>query len=828
MTRYPLIAPNPPRLSEQTEALRRIEASGVFSNNGAEVRAFERDVTDRLFGGHGASLAVANATLGLMIAIKQAAQQVGRPDGLALMPSLTFAATGQAALWSGLTPLICDVDPDDWSACRHAEERLLETRGDRISVLVPYATFGNAIDLDRYCWLQRKYGVGVVIDAASSLGTVDDAGNGFGHDSPFATVYSMHATKTFAVAEGGLVHSGDAGLIDQLRAMTNFGFEGSRSATLYGINAKLPEVVAVLAQAKLEQIDAVCDARAELEVAYREGLSGFQLQKVDGRRRAMQFMPVLLPAALAAKRDAITAAMDAAGVGTGRYFSPHLAEQPLFKTHALIEPTPIADTVAARMISLPITDAMTAADATAVAAIFKRVCAEASASVPATVRTRPVARTLLIGGGPAGTALLTAATKRGQLGDFAQGLVVVERDAAIGVGRLGKYAITSDSTATTFLTAVKDNPYPEIAAILDHPAGRAVARYTDAIGVPLVEAGPLIRATGDRLGDIVSANGGELLTGHEALGTRRIDGGMWSTRLRRRADGSEFEQLSHNVVIATGGHQPLDRLAAQQVAGQSLVAQAGDRLLQSDEVLAHGGMAKVADLLSGKRAPKIVVIGGSTSALATIFLILKTAPALPFGEHGITLLHRRPLRPFYPSIEAAQAEGFTDFTPDDICPVSGFVYRLAGFRLEARELVLRMLGVDGRVADPRIRNHRITGDDDAVARSALAEADIVIAALGYRPHALPVFDTDGQPIDLSAAHNRAMVDKHCRVTDAGGAAIPGLYGIGLAAGFVPWGHLGGEASFSGQANGLWQWQNDVGQMIVDQVLGVAAERRAVA
>ncbi|KQS02330.1 aminotransferase DegT [Sphingomonas sp. Leaf357] len=837
MTRYPLIAPNPPRLSEHGDALRRIEASGVFSNNGAEVRGFERDVTDRLFGGHGASLAVANATLGLMIAIKHAAMQAGRPDGLAVMPSLTFAATGQAALWSGLTPLICDVDSEDWSACALAEERLLETHRDRISVLLPYATFGNAIDLDRYAWLQQKYRVGVVIDAASSLGTVDDAGHGFGHDAPFAIVYSMHATKTFAVAEGGLIHSGDAALIDQLRAMTNFGFEGSRSATLPGINAKLPEVVAVLAQAKLEEIESICDARVALEVAYRAGLSGFQLQKVQGRRRAMQFMPVLLPRALAHKRDAITAAMDASGVGTGRYFSPHLAEQPLFKATAIIDPTPVSDDVGGRMISLPITDAMTAADATAVAAIFTRICAEAGATVAAPVsagaRTRPIARTLIVGGGPAGTALLTSATKRGQLGAFAKGLVVVERDAAIGGGRLGRYAITSDSTATTFLTAVKDNPYPEIAAILDHPAGKAVARYTDAIGVPLVEAGPLIRATGDRLGDIVAANGGEVLTGHEALGTRRVEGGLWSTRLRNRADGSEFDQLSHNVVIATGGHQPLDRLAAQQVAGASLVAQAGDRLLQSDEVLALGGMAKVADLLSGKRAPKIVVIGGSTSALATIFLILKTAPAIPFGENGITLLHRRPLRPFYPSIAAAEAEGFTDFTADDICPVSGFVYRLAGFRLEARELVLRMLGVDGRVADPRIRGHRIAGPDDAVARSALAEADIVIAALGYRPHALPVADTNGTPIDLAAAHDRAMVDKHCRVVDVTGAPIPGLFGIGLAAGFVPWGRLGGEASFSGQANGLWQWQNDVGQMIVDQVLGElmvedAAPRRAVA
>ncbi|MFZ8412278.1 hypothetical protein ACO1MD_14215, partial [Staphylococcus aureus] len=79
---------------------------------------------------------------------------------------------------------------------------------------------------------------------------------------------------------------------------------------------------------------------------------------------------------------------------------------------------------------------------------------------------------------------------------------------------------------------------------------------------------------------------------------------------------------------------------------------------------------------------------------------------------AITLLHREPLRPFYPTPEAARAEGFTDFGPEDICPVSGFVYRLAGFRLEARELVLRMLRIDGRTPDPRLTVHQVTGDDD--------------------------------------------------------------------------------------------------------------------
>ena len=827
MTRFPLIAPRPPRLSEHLDALRRVEASGVYSNNGPEVRAFEAEATERLFGGSGASLAVANATLGLMIAIRHAAR--GR-KGLALMPGLTFAATAQAAEWAGLTPLIADIDADDWSTDPEIEEQLLARYGDRIAVLLPYATFGNAIDLDRYAWLQRRYDVGVVIDAAASLGTIDDAGRGFGAGAPFITVFSMHATKTFAVAEGGLVHSSNPAVIQTLRAMTNFGFEAGRSATLPGINAKLPEVIAVMARAKLAEIDVVCDNRSAIEQAYRDALSDtFQLQKVTGRRRASQFMPVLLPEALAGQRASIVAALEAAGAGCGQYFSPHLAEQRWIREISLIEPTPVADAVGSRMLSLPITDAMAPADADVIADMVKAVCADHAAQPRAAARPRTpaIADVLVVGGGPAGTALLTAATKRGLLPEFARGLIVVERDGALGGGRLGDYAIRSDSTATTFLTQVKDNPHPELAALIDHPAGRAVAAYTDdPIGTPLIDAGPLIRAAGERLGNLVDRHGGNVLTGHEAIDAQQTPDGLWRVRLHRHSDGAEIEQLTRNLVLATGGHQPLDRLATQIVAGLPLVSSVGDRLLQSDEVLTIGGYERVADLLAGKRNPRVAVIGGSTSAIATIALLLKSKPALPWGPRAITLLHREKLRPFYPSIEAAHAEGFTDFGPEDICPVSGFVYRLAGFRLEARELVLRMLGIDGRTAEPRVRFHHIAGDDDAAAQAHLRDADIVIAALGYRPRALPLADAHGQPIALAAHRGGAMVDRHCRITSAEDAPIAGLFGLGLAAGFVPWGAMGGEESFKGQANGLWQWQNDVGAMIVDQVL--AGQVRAVA
>lgn len=824
--RYPLIAPRPPRLSTLGDAIARVEASGIYSNNGPEVQRFEAAMTARMFGGHGDCLAVGNATLGLMLAIRAAAERAGRPKGYALMPALTFAATAHAALWAGLTPLVCDVDPDDWSACRRAEDALFAEHGDAISVVVPYATFGNAIDLRRYEMLSRRHGVGVVIDAAASLGTLDDAGVGFGAGVPFAVVYSMQATKPFAVGEGGVIHSGDAALIARLRAMSSFGFEAPRSATIHGINAKLPEVLAIIAQAKLDEIETLSESRARLEAAYRAALGPLDVQRPYGTRRALGFMSALLPAEQASRRPQIIAALADAGIGAASYFSPHLGEQSLFQREAVLTHTPIADAVASRILSLPANDAMTPADADHIARTLHDIVREGSVRSAARPRTRDIAATLVIGGGPAGSALLTAASKDGRLGDLAAaGLVVVERGDTIGAGRLGRYAINSDSTAQTFLTAIENNPHPEIAALTGHVAIESVARYQDALGVPLTTVGPFLTATGERLERVVRDNGGSVLKRHDAVSAKRGPDGVWHTRLRRLVDGHEFDMASRTLVIATGGHQPLDRLAAQRVAGESLVAQAGDRLLQSDEVLAVGGFERIADLIGTKRNPKIVVIGGSTSALTTVALLLRERPALPFGAGGITLLHRRPLRPFYHSVEAAHAEGFTDFGPDDICPVSGFVYRLAGFRLEARDLVQRMLGIDGRAPDPRVALHQVAAGDDAVARQAIADADLVVAALGYRPRAFALEDSGGARIALAADRGAAMVDSECRVLGASGAPVPGLYGIGLAAGFVPSGGLGGEKSFRGQANGLWLWQNDVGRLIVDAAL---ASQSAVA
>lgn len=847
MPSIPLIAPNPPRFSALADELAAIEQRGIFSNGGPAVRAFEAAAVAQLFGGKGDCLAVGNATLGLILALRHAAGPRLRPGALALVPAFTFAATAQAVEWAGLTPLIHDVDPQTWVSDPQAEERLLVRHGARVAAIVPYAAFGRSLDLDRYAWLARRHGVAVVIDAAASLGSCDAGGQNFGAGAPFAVVYSMHATKTFATGEGGLIHSGNADLIAALRRMSNFGFGAARAAEMPGLNAKLSEVGGVLAMAKLAELDAVCSHRAELADAYHATLErlgpGFAAQApMAAGRQAFQFWSLLLPAHLAAHRPALIATLAQRGVGAGHYFSPHLGMQPWFRDHALIEPVPVSDDLAARVLSLPITDGMSLADVDTV--IEQLVAAIAAVTPGADGRPKgdkqtmpPCAtfETVLIGGGPAGTAMLTAASKQNRLGVLAEGLAVVEQGPALGRGELGQYAIRSDSTAETFLSAVKDNAHPELAALIDHPAGMTMAGHIGALGAPLVEAGDLLAVTGDRLRDVALAHGASVLTGHAALRAQRESDGRWRTTVRDGA-GQTRDLLSRHIVLATGGYQCPQAVHAAPLAGGTLGDIAGKRLVLSDAFLRLGGMDALRQRLAARSnphsAPRIAIVGGSTSALAAAALLLKADPALSLGAGAITLLHRRPLRPFYPSREAALAEGFTDFTDADICPVSGFVYRLAGFRLEARELVLRMLAVGGRAPEPRLALFQLDQHDPAAARAVLDAADVVIGATGYRPRALPLFDAAGAPITLACDGPQPgpMVDRHCRLRDAAGQIVPGAYGIGLAAGFVPWGPLGGEPSFRGNANGLWLWQNDVGQMIVDAVLPAtsAAPRQAVA
>lgn len=425
---------------------------------------------------------------------------------------------------------------------------------------------------------------------------------------------------------------------------------------------------------------------------------------------------------------------------------------------------------------------------------------------------------VVIGGGPGGIAPLLAAHRNGLLNALlSRGVAVVEQSEGIGAGTIGDHAINSDSSGFTFVDCLTSPVPTPLTALSDHPLTQAVAAAGHG-SVPLTLAGEFLALVGATLRRMVEAHPGcVVLTGHRATAVQRI-GEHWRITVEDAA-GNQRVLLSQTVVSATGALQPKERLETETVGGVNLVQRAGSRLLQSGDVFAHGGLDRIADRLAGRVHPRVAIVGGSTSAAAVASGLLYRMPRVQFGPGGLTLLHRRPLRIFYLSAEDALAEGYDEFGPDDICPISKRVFRFAGFRLDLRELIMRARGIGGRPAEPRLALHQLRPvDPEAI--EILDSADLVVAALGYRPRGIPVMDSDGTLIPLGPERGpqAALVDAHCRIVDADGIPLPGLFAIGLAAGFVPRGELGGEASFVGQANGLWLWQNDVGLIIAKAVL----------
>lgn len=358
--------------------LRTTEQTRLYSNFGPLITKFEQRMVAEWFAGEGHVCTIGNATLGLMLAISQH-KRAGR---YAIMPSFTFAATALAAQWCGLEPVFVDVDPEQWAVTPEALERALAKYGDEVAVVVPYATCGSCIDLAPYEKLV-KAGVPVVVDAASSIGSVYD-GRAFGQGFPGVVVYSLHATKTFPVGEGCLVHSSNADLIARIKRACNFGFGSARESTMLGMNAKMPEMLGAVALATLDTFSARRKVHVELHARYmdlfrRSGLinAGFRPQKLRGVV-SPQWFAVAAPDKATQERVVKDAA--ARGIELRRYFTPpcHVQQQFAKAPHdGLAFTRQLSDVV----LSLPLWLEMTDAE---VARVIDSLCASVGlkAAVP--------------------------------------------------------------------------------------------------------------------------------------------------------------------------------------------------------------------------------------------------------------------------------------------------------------------------------------------------------------------------------------------------------------------------------------------------------------
>lgn len=223
--------PRLPTYDKLAPYLKRIDASGVYSNFGP-LNAEYCSRLEEVF--NAPVVTTSSATSGLTACI----MALDLPKGsLVACPSWTFVATPASIVMAGHVPYFVDVKPDGVALAPPAHVR----------AMVVVAPLGKPLDIKK--WDKMK--LPIVIDAAAgfdSFSTLCNPGK-----SP--VVISTHATKPFGTGEGGFVTCHNKTFLEKVRRITNFGFTADKKSEQNGFNGKFSEYHAAVGLAELDGWD---------------------------------------------------------------------------------------------------------------------------------------------------------------------------------------------------------------------------------------------------------------------------------------------------------------------------------------------------------------------------------------------------------------------------------------------------------------------------------------------------------------------------------------------------------------------------------------------
>lgn len=335
-----------------------------FSNGGPCQRLLSERLADRT----GAYCTpVASGTLGLMVGL--IALLGDAPSGPVAMPSFTFVATAQSAIWCGLSPRLHDVDADHWHLDPVALDASLRAGGTAAAISVSaFGTPPPSETRERWEASCGAAGVPLLVDSAAGFGATADDGVPIGAQGDVEVV-SFHATKPFAIGEGGAVFTRRLDLHERIERAVNFGFRADHSVDfIRALNAKMSELHAATALAVLDELDEILERRRGDAARIRRQTGNLTAWQLGCERSTWQFVPVALPDE--ASRDAVLAAC-ADTIQTRIYYTP-LHELLPAEAVPTAGPLPITEDLAARILCLPMANDLTPKEVDEIAAVLER------------------------------------------------------------------------------------------------------------------------------------------------------------------------------------------------------------------------------------------------------------------------------------------------------------------------------------------------------------------------------------------------------------------------------------------------------------------------
>lgn len=316
---------------------------------GPKAEEFERALCQYLGVQH--AVAVSSGTAALHLIVR--ALGLGPGDEV-LVPSFTFAASVNALLYEGVTPVFCDIEPATYNLDPGDLEKRITPRTRAILVV---DVFGRPADWDAINQIAGRHRLQVIDDSCEALGAeYDDRKLGqFGSAAAFA----FYANKQITTGEGGALVTNNSEIAVSARSMRNQG-RGEMGSWLeherLGFNYRMDEMSAALGLSQLRRIESFLEKRRKVAELYSQRLHDVRgvHTPAPSPRAQMSWFVYVITLDERIDRQAVIEVLRERHIPVRCYFSPiHLQSYIQQRVGCRAERLPVTESIANRTLALP-------------------------------------------------------------------------------------------------------------------------------------------------------------------------------------------------------------------------------------------------------------------------------------------------------------------------------------------------------------------------------------------------------------------------------------------------------------------------------------------
>lgn len=336
--------------SEINERIQRVLDHGQYIM-GPEVKELE----DRLAVYTGAKhcITVASGTEALLISL----MALGiKPGDEVITTPFTFVATAEVIVLIGATPVFVDIESD---TC-NIDAKLIEAAiTPRTKAIMPVSLYGQPADMDEINAIAAKYNLPVIEDAAQSFGA-EYKGQKSCNLSTIGCTSFFPSKPLGCYGDGGAIFTSDDEIAQACREIRVHGQSRRYVHTRIGVGGRMDTMQCAIVLAKLDRFDWEVAQRLEIGKRYNVLIDDIGINRV--RQRCDRKSVFAQYTVLVEDRENLQRKLELDGVPTAVHYPIPLNCQEAYSALCNASPTLISQKISTKVLSLPMSPVLSAAD----------------------------------------------------------------------------------------------------------------------------------------------------------------------------------------------------------------------------------------------------------------------------------------------------------------------------------------------------------------------------------------------------------------------------------------------------------------------------------